>query len=73
MRKPLHRDAERKYIPTRGAKPGYRDLFNARDAGDGPLVLRDCTSIEWPHGWKQEDAARWRKANGLERPTRYNP
>ena len=34
MRKPLYRDAERKYIPTRGAKPGYRDVFDARDAGD---------------------------------------
>lgn len=44
---------------------GYRDIF---DTGrKSPLVLRDCTSVEWPAGWNQVDADRWRAANGLER------
>ena len=47
---------------------GYRDIFGVRDARKGPLVLADCTSIEWPHGWKPEHAATWRKANGLVKP-----
>lgn len=55
----------KKPAPKPAAVTGYRDIF---DTGrKSPLVLRDCTSIEWPKGWTQEDADRWRKANGLER------
>ena len=68
MRKPLFRDGDRKYIPERGANPGYRDIFEVRDAEQEPLVLRDCTSVEWPRGWGKEDAMRWRRANGIEKP-----
>lgn len=68
MRTPLFRDAERKYIPKRGAKVAYRDFFGVRDPRQGPLVLKDSTSVEWPRGWGVEDAARWRRANGIENP-----
>ena len=44
----------------------YRDIFDVKRKG--PLVLRDGTSIEWPKGWTQEDADRWRKAAKLEKP-----
>jgi hypothetical protein len=54
--------------PNRVEREGYRDVFLVRSARLQPLVLMDCTSIEWPVGWSQEDADRWRKANGLERP-----
>jgi len=47
---------------------GYRDIFGVRGARLQPLVLRDCTSIEWPTGWSAEAAKTWRMANGLERP-----
>ena len=47
------------------APQGYHDIFDARDARQGPLILRDCTSVEWPKGWTKEDAARYRKAIGL--------
>ncbi len=50
------------------AHTGYRDYFEKRAARQGPLVLSDCTSIEWPKGWTEDDAMRWRKANDLERP-----
>lgn len=51
--------------PTKQPPPptGNRDIFDARDARQGPLVLRDCTSVEWP---TKEDVARYRKTNGLE-------
>ena len=71
MRKPLFRDAERKYIPKRGVTLAYRDFFDARDARQGPLVLKDCTSVEWPKGWGKEDAIRWRRANSLEKPGQH--
>ena len=47
---------------------GYRDVFGAREPSKGPLVLADCTSVEWPRGWSQTDADVWRKANRIERP-----
>jgi zona occludens toxin (predicted ATPase) len=43
--------------------PGYRDIFGARDARKGPLLLLDGTSIVWPKGWTEADAARWREAS----------
>jgi hypothetical protein len=54
--------------PKSGA--GYRDIFNPKNLRRGPLVLSDMTSIEWPAGWTQVDADRWRKTNGLEKPRR---
>jgi hypothetical protein len=57
----------KKRTKTEPTAAGYRDIFGIRDAGKQPLVLRDCTSIEWPAGWSQKDADRWRKANKLER------
>lgn len=51
------------------ALAGYRDIFDV--ARKGPLVLRDGTSIEWPKGWTQKDADRWRKTNKLERPAGF--
>jgi len=54
----------------KNAPTGYRNIFGVRDGHRGPLVLRDGTSIEWPAGWSKEDADRWRKANGLERPSK---
>lgn len=59
-------------LNNRAKKPkahsGYRDYFDARGARQGPLVLRDGTSVEWPKGWDKEAARTWRKATGLERP-----
>jgi hypothetical protein len=68
---PRRRSYERGSSPQdrRSAKAkSYRDIFGVPEARKQPLVLSDCTSIEWPAGWSQEDADRWRKANGLERP-----
>lgn len=63
---PKKRTAPKKHPAA--APAGYRDIFDVRSASKGPLILSDCTSVEWPKGWKAEDAARWRKASGLERP-----
>ena len=52
------------------AHVAYRDIFGVRDARKGPLVLADCTSVEWPKGWTKADAATWRKANRLHKPSR---
>ena len=47
---------------------GYRDIFGVRDARLQPLILKDCTSIEWPQGWSAEAAKIWRKNMRLEKP-----
>ena len=52
---------------TSKAPTGYRAIINVRDPSKGPVILAECTSIEWPRGWKQKDADRWRNANGLMR------
>ena len=64
---PKKHPAPKKYVPP--APPGYRDVFDIRSSGKGPLILSDNTSVEWPRGWTQADAARWRKASGLARPS----
>jgi hypothetical protein len=63
---PKKRTAPKKTTPSPPAD--YRDIYGERDARQGPLVLRDGTSIEWPKGWKAEDAARWRRASRIEKP-----
>lgn len=63
---PKKRTAPKKHPAP--APAGYRDIFDVRSASKGPLILSDCTSVEWPKGWNQADADRWRQATKLEKP-----
>ena len=47
---------------------GYQDFFNGKHTNTSPEVLIDGTSVQWPPTWSLQDALRWRKVNGLERP-----
>jgi hypothetical protein len=56
------------YIPEKFH--GYMDFFERNDLQE-PLILEDGTSVEFPSGWTDEDADKWRKGMQLQRPSDY--
>jgi hypothetical protein len=47
---------------------GYIDFFSESFTSKEPVVLDDGTSVQFPNGWTDEDADKWRKSMELQRP-----
>jgi hypothetical protein len=54
------------YIPEQ--YQGYMDFFSEHHENKDPVILQDGTSVEFPAGWTDEDADKWRKGAELQRP-----
>jgi hypothetical protein len=52
-------------------RDGYVDFFSENDALREPVILQDGTSVQFPKGWTDEDADKWRKGMELQRPDDY--
>ena len=52
-------------------RQGYIDFFSEHYTNKEPVVLEDGTSVQFPNGWTDEDADKWRKSMELQRPSDY--
>jgi hypothetical protein len=57
------------YLPEH--RQGYIDFFSDRSTNKEPVILEDGTSVQFPRGWTDEDADKWRKGMELQRPANY--
>ena len=57
------------YLPE--DRQGYIDFFSDDYTNKEPLILEDGTSVQFPRGWTDEDADKWRKGMELQRPNDY--
>lgn len=57
------------YLPER--YQGFMDFFSDNNTHNEPVILEDGTSVQFPKGWTDEDADKWRKGNELQRPADY--
>lgn len=51
---------------------GFNDFFSENDGVKEPTILSDGTSVQFPKGWTDEDADKWRKGMELQRPNVHN-
>jgi len=56
--------------PSEPPDPGisYADVFCDCHHYTEPKLLSNGTDVAWPAGWTEEQAAEWRKRNGLVPP-----
>ena len=54
------------YLPER--YQGFMDFFSDNNTNREPVILEDGTSVQFPKGWTDEDADKWRKGMELQRP-----
>lgn len=47
---------------------GYMDYFSDHHTNREPIILADGTSVQFPSGWTDEDADKWRKGMELQPP-----
>ena len=58
-----------------GGEPGadphisYIDIFCDCHRYTEPKILSNGTDIAWPAGWEEQQAAQWRKRNGIAPPS----
>lgn len=52
-------------------RQGYIDFFSENNTNKEPVILEDDTSVQFPNGWTDEDADKWRKGMQLDRPSDY--
>ena len=57
------------YLPQH--RQCYIDFFSENYTNKEPVVLEDGTSVQFPRGWTDEDADKWRKGMELQRPDYY--
>jgi hypothetical protein len=57
------------YIPAEFQ--GYMDFFSEQHENKEPVILEDGTSVEFPAGWTDEGADKWRKGHELQRRNDY--
>jgi len=57
------------YLPER--YQGFMDFFSDNNTNKEPVILEDGTSVQFPKGWTDEDADKWRKGMELQRPGDY--
>ena len=55
-------------LATRPAWQGQLRLFGDNNSNKVPVLLEDGTSVQFPKGWSDEDADKWRKGMELQRP-----
>jgi hypothetical protein len=64
--------AQKAYFPfLPNDRQGYIDFFSDNNVNREPIVMEDGTSVQFPAGWTDEDADKWRKSMELERPANY--
>jgi hypothetical protein len=64
--------AQKAYFPfLPNDRQGYIDFFSDNNTNKEPVVMEDGTSVQFPAGWTDEDADKWRKSMELERPDNY--
>jgi hypothetical protein len=42
------------------ARAGYMDFFSPAYSNKEPIILEDGISVQFPAGWTDEDADKWR-------------